>query len=74
MDDEVILGFIGGGLCFLHEFYGVFNDGDVVWREVEILSGELVYHRIDFHDSSFNAVFDECRGCCANSETTVFCQ
>jgi hypothetical protein len=46
----------------------------VVWRKVEILSGELVHHRIDFHDGSFNAVFDERRGCCANSETTAFCQ
>lgn len=74
MDDVVILGCIRGGLCLLDEFYGIFNHGDVVWREVEILSGELVHHRVDFDDGSFNAVFDERRGCCADSKTAIFCQ
>lgn len=73
MDDVIILGCIGGGFCLLDEFHGVFNDGDVVGWEIEILSGELVHDRVDFDDGSFNTVFDERGGCCANSKTTVSC-
>jgi hypothetical protein len=73
VDDVIILGCIGGRLCLLDEFHGVFDNRDVVGRKVEILSGELVHDRVYFDDSSFNAVFDERRRCCANPKSTASC-
>jgi hypothetical protein len=48
----------------------VFNDGGVVARELEVLGGKLVNHRVEFDHSRVNAVGHKGSRRGANTETT----
>lgn len=64
MDDVVVLGWGSA----LHEGGGVFDGGDVVRGKVEVFGGELVHHRVEFHDGGLDAVVDQGRGGGADTE------
>lgn len=69
MHDVVVLGVRRLGRGLLHEFHGILDDGRVVFREVEVLLGELVDDGVDLDDCGVDSVRDQGSGGGSNSES-----
>lgn len=69
VDDVIVLGGFRD-LRALHKSASVFDSGDVVRRQAEVLASELVHDGVNLHDRGFDTVVDQRSGERANTEST----